>query len=227
MKVPQISEEEAKSRIARRVALDFADGDVVNLGIGIPSMVMDYVPKGVRVLLQTENGMLGMGPAAKGDERTIEIIGAGGAFVTVLPGGSFFASDVSFGLIRGGHIDYTVLGTLEVDQEGNIANWMIPGKLIPGMGGAMDLVTGAKKVYVATLHTNSGKPKIVKRCSLPLTGKGVVSKIFTEMAVFERLGGRLVLQEIAPDADLEAVRALTEADFDVSASLRTMRGVEL
>ncbi len=223
--LPNISVDEAKVRIAKRVAMEFKDGDVANLGIGIPSMVMDYVPKNVRVILETENGMLGMGPMAKEGEGTSDIIGAGGVRVTVLPGGSFFSSDVSFGLIRGGHIDITVLGTLQVDQEGNIANWMIPGKLIPGMGGAMDLVTGAKKVFVATLHTVKGRPKIVKRCSLPLTGKGVVNKIFTEMGVFEVTSEGLVLLEIAPDTTLNDLREHTDAEFVVKEPLETMKGV--
>ncbi len=225
--LPNISVDEAKVRIARRVAMEFKDGDVANLGIGIPSMVMDYVPKSVRVILETENGMLGMGPMAKEGEGTPDIIGAGGVRVTVLPGGSFFSSDVSFGLIRGGHIDITVLGTLQVDQEGNIANWMIPGKLIPGMGGAMDLVTGARKVFVATLHTVKGKPKIVKRCSLPLTGKGVVNKIFTELGVFEITPQGLVLVEIAPDTTLEDVREHTDAEFTVKEPLEMMKGVDV
>ncbi|MCD6419526.1 MAG: 3-oxoacid CoA-transferase subunit B [Synergistetes bacterium] len=225
--LPNISVDEAKVRIAKRVAMEFKDGDVANLGIGIPSMVMDYVPKNVRVILETENGMLGMGPMAKEGEGTSDIIGAGGVRVTVLRGGSFFSSDVSFGLIRGGHIDITVLGTLQVDQEGNIANWMIPGKLIPGMGGAMDLVTGAKKVFVATLHTVKGRPKIVKRCSLPLTGKGVVNKIFTEMGVFEVTSEGLVLLEIAPDTTLDDLREHTDAEFVVKEPLETMKGVEV
>ncbi|MBC7239899.1 MAG: 3-oxoacid CoA-transferase subunit B, partial [Chloroflexi bacterium] len=199
-----MSEVEAKVRIAKRIAREFKDGDVVNLGIGIPSLVSDYIPEGVRVIFHTENGMLGAGPKAREDEGTPDIIGAGGVKITVLPGGSFFSSDISFGLIRGGHIDVTVLGALEVDEEGNLANWMIPGKLIPGMGGAMDLVTGARKVFVATLHTVKGRPKIVKRCSLPLTGKRVVNKIFTELAVFEVTPEGLLLKEIAPEVDVSS-----------------------
>jgi len=220
--LPNISEDEAKIRIAKRIAKEFKDGDVVNLGIGIPSLVADYIPEGVHVIFHTENGMLGAGPKAKESERTPDIIGAGGVMITVLPGGSFFSSDISFGLIRGGHIDATVLGALEVDEEGNLANWMIPGKLIPGMGGAMDLVTGARNVFVATLHTAKGKPKIVKRCSLPLTGKRVVNKIFTELAVFEVTKEGLLLKEIAPEVDLDLLRKLTEPDFKVEEPLRVM-----
>ncbi|MCS7233671.1 MAG: 3-oxoacid CoA-transferase subunit B [Synergistetes bacterium] len=220
--IPNIPEEEAKIRIAKRIAKEFKDGDVVNLGIGIPSLVADYIPKDIHVIFHTENGMLGAGPKVKEEEGTIDIIGAGGVKITVLPGGSFFSSDISFGLIRGGHIDITVLGTLEVDEEGNLANWMIPGKLTPGMGGAMDLVTGSKKVFVATLHTAKGKPKIVKRCSLPLTGQKVVSKIFTELAVFEVTKKGLVLEEIAPDVDLKTLREITEPDFKVKEPLKIM-----
>ncbi len=220
--LPEIPKEVAEIRIARRIAKEFKDGDVVNLGIGIPSLVADYIPKGIRVIFQTENGMLGMGPRAKEGEGTIDIIGAGGVKVTVLPGGSFFSSDVSFGLIRGGHIDVTVLGALEVDEEGNLANWMIPGKLIPGMGGAMDLVTGAKKVFVAMLHTIKGKPKIVKKCSLPLTGRRVVNKIFTELAVFEITKSGLLLTEIAPEASVEVIKEYTEAEFKVREPLGIM-----
>lgn len=220
--VPEIPEEEAKIRIARRIAREFKDGDVVNLGIGIPSLVADYIPEGVRVIFHTENGMLGAGPKAKEGEGTIDVIGAGGVRITVLPGGSFFSSDVSFGLIRGGHIDVTVLGALEVDEEGNLANWMIPGKLIPGMGGAMDLVTGAKKVFVATLHTVKGKPKIVKRCSLPLTGRRVVSKIFTEFAVFEVTKDGLLLTDISLDITIDDLKRCTEPEFKVKEPLTVM-----
>lgn len=220
--LPNIPEEEAKVRIAKRIAKELRDGDVVNLGIGIPSLVADYISKDIRVIFHTENGMLGAGPKAKNGEGTIDIIGAGGVKITVLPGGSFFSSDISFGLIRGGHIDITVLGALEVDEEGNLANWMIPGKLIPGMGGAMDLVTGAKRVFIATLHTNKGKPKIVKRCSLPLTGKKVVNKIFTELAVFEVTKDGLLLKEIAPEIDLKGLKELTEPDFKVEEPLKIM-----
>ncbi|KUK13441.1 MAG: 3-oxoacid CoA-transferase subunit B [Synergistetes bacterium] len=217
-----ISEVEAKVRIAKRIAREFKDGDVVNLGIGIPSLVSDYIPEGVRVIFHTENGMLGAGPKAREDEGTPDIIGAGGVKITVLPGGSFFSSDISFGLIRGGHIDVTVLGALEVDEEGNLANWMIPGKLIPGMGGAMDLVTGARKVFVATLHTVKGRPKIVKRCSLPLTGKRVVNKIFTELAVFEVTPEGLLLKEIAPEVDVSSLKRVTEPDFKIEEPLKIM-----
>lgn len=200
--------------IARRIAKDLKDGQVVNLGIGLPTMVANYVPKDVEIFLQSENGFIGMGAAPPEGKHDKDLINAGNQFVTIKPGGSFFDSAVSFGIIRGGHIDITVLGTLEVDSEGNIANYIIPGKLIAGMGGAMDLCTGAKKVIIATTHTDKhGKPKILKKCRLPLTACKEADIIVTDMAFIERTEDGLVLREIAPDTTVENVLSKTEADL--------------
>lgn len=210
--------------IARRVALEFKDGDVVNLGIGIPTLAANYLPEGVHITLQSENGMLGMGPAATPEQATNDLTDAGGNKVTILPGGCFFDSATSFGLIRGGHVDKTVLGALEVDACGNLANWMIPGKKVPGMGGAMDLVTGARKVIVAMEHANkNGSPKILDKCLLPLTAMSRVSTIITNMAVIAiKKEGGLVLKELAPDVTVEEVVALTGAELEISPDLKTM-----
>lgn len=193
---------DAKNRIAKRVAQEFQSGDVVNLGIGIPALATNYLPEGVSVMFHAENGIVGIGGKPKTPEETDpDIVDAGGFKATSVPGAAFVDSNISFGLIRGGHLDATVLGTLEVDQHGNIANYMIPGKKIPGMGGAMDLVSGAKKVIVASLHTADGTPntpKIVEQCKLPLTGKGKVSLIVTELAVMEVTPEGLLLKEVAP-----------------------------
>ncbi len=220
--LPELDEKTARERIARRVALEFEDGDVVNLGIGIPTLVSDYIPQDVHVILQAENGAIGVGPAPEVPD--LRFIGAGGRPITLLPGGSFFASDTSFGLIRGGHVDATVLGALEVDENGDLANWTVPGKSLPGMGGAMDLVVGAKRVYIAmTLATKKGEPKIVKKCSLPLTAVGVVSMIATEFAVFKFIDRKLYLVELASDATLEGVRESVGARFEVLEPLVPMR----
>lgn len=200
--------------IARRIAKDLQDGQVVNLGIGLPTMVANYVPKDVEIFLQSENGFIGMGAAPPEGKHDKDLINAGNQFVTIKPGGSFFDSAVSFGIIRGGHVDITVLGALEVDSEGNIANYIIPGKLIAGMGGAMDLCTGAKKVIIATTHTDKhGKPKILKKCRLPLTACKEADIIVTDMAFIERTEDGLVLREIAPDTTVENVLSKTEADL--------------
>jgi len=223
--LPVLDEEVIRHRIAKRIALDFEDGSVVNLGIGIPTLVSDYLPEDVHVLLQTENGVVGAGP--KPEKEDLRFIGAGGRCVSLLPGSSLVASDMSFGLIRGGHLDATVLGALEVDSEGNLANWMIPGKMVPGMGGAMDLVTGARAVYVATTHCDKkGRPKLVKTCTLPLTGARVVSVAVTEFALFRKIDGKMVLCEIAPEVTEEDVRANTTMDYTVSPDLCTMKGIE-
>ena len=210
--------------IARRVAQEFQDGDVVNLGIGIPTLAANYLPEGVQITLQSENGMLGMGPAADPDQATNDLTDAGGNPVTILPGGCFFDSAVSFGLIRGGHVDKTVLGALEVDANGNLANWMIHGKRIPGMGGAMDLVTGARRVIVAMEHVNrNGSPKILQDCKLPLTAKGRVSLIVTNLAVISvKKGGGLVLEELAPEVSVEEVIEKTGAPLEISPNLKPM-----
>lgn len=210
--------------IARRVALEFKDGDVVNLGIGIPTLAANYLPEGVHIQLQSENGMLGMGGAASPETATTDVTDAGGNPVTILPGGMFFDSPFSFGLIRGGHVDETVLGALEVDQEGNLASWMIPGKRVPGMGGAMDLVVGARRVIVAMEHVNKdGSAKILKKCRLPLTAAHKVNLVVTNAAVLEvKPGGGLVLVELAPETTLEQALAGIEADVEVSPALKTM-----
>lgn len=223
--LPVLDEEVIRHRIAKRIALDFEDGAVVNLGIGIPTLVSDYLPEDVHVLLQTENGVVGAGP--KPEKEDLRLIGAGGRCVSLLPGSSLVASDMSFGLIRGGHLDATVLGALEVDSFGNLANWMIPGKMVPGMGGAMDLVTGARAVYVATTHCDKkGRPKLVKECTLPLTGAKVVSVVVTEFCVVRKVNGKMVLCEISPEITEEELRANTTMDYDISPDLCPMKGIE-
>ncbi len=210
--------------IAKRVALEFKDGDVVNLGIGIPTLASNYLPEGVHIMIQSENGMLGMGPAAAPEAASNDLTDAGGNPVTIVPGGMFFDSATSFGLIRGGHVDETVLGALEVDQYGNLANWMIPGKKVPGMGGAMDLVCGARKVIVAMEHINKdGSAKILDKCRLPLTAANKVNLIITNMAVIKiKKEGGLVLQELAPDVTVEEVIAGTDAKLEISPDLKVM-----
>ncbi|MGI6252535.1 MAG: 3-oxoacid CoA-transferase subunit B [Aminivibrio sp.] len=223
--LPVLDEEVVRHRIAKRIALDLEDGAVVNLGIGIPTLVSDYVPEGVSVLIQTENGVVGAGP--KPEKEDLRFIGAGGRCVSLIPGSSLVASDFSFGLIRGGHLDATVLGALEVDSHGNLANWMIPGKMVPGMGGAMDLVTGAKAVYVATTHKDKrGRPKLVKECTLPLTGAGVASVVVTEFCVVRKVNGRMVMTEIAPEVTAEQLQEHTTMDYDLSPDLCTMKGID-
>ncbi|GAB6280432.1 MAG: acetate CoA-transferase subunit beta [Thermovirga sp.] len=223
--LPVLDEELVRHRIARRVAMEFEDGDVVNLGIGIPTLVSDYIPENIRVIFQTENGVVGAGP--KPEIEDLRFIGAGGRCLQPIIGGALVASDMSFGLIRGGHLDATVLGALEVDQEGNLSNWWIPGKMVPGMGGAMDLVTGARNVIVATTHcTKNNAPKIVKKCTLPLTGAHVVSLIVTEYCVLRLLAGAMVLEEIAPQVAMEDLRTFTLAEFKLSGSLCEMKGCE-
>ena len=218
-KLPELEEELVRHRIARRIALDLEDGSCVNLGIGIPTLVSDYLPKGVTLILHTENGAFGAGPKPEKDDW--RSIGAGGRCVTLVPGGCYIASDMSFGMIRGGHLDATVLGALEVDQEGNLANWWIPGKMMAGMGGAMDLVVGAKKVIVAMEHTAKGKPKILKQCKLPLTAVKEVDLIVTEMAVF-KYQPKLTLVETAPGVTVEQIKEATEAEFVVAPNLKVM-----
>ena len=213
---------DAKEFIARRVAKEFQDGYVVNLGIGLPTMAVDYVPEGVNVILQSENGFVGLGPAPEPGKEDKNIVNAGGSPVTILPGGAFFDSATSFGIIRGGHVDATVLGTLEVDEKGNIANYMVPGKMAPGMGGAMDLVCGAKKVIVAMVHTQKGAPKILKECTLPLTGKEKVNLIITEMGVMEVTPDGLVLKEIAPGVTVDEIKAATACELKVADDLKTI-----
>lgn len=211
-----------RQMIGSRIAREFKDGDYVNLGIGLPTMAVDYIPEGVHVVFQSENGMLGVGPSPAEGKEDPDMINAGGGFITALKGASFFDSALSFAIIRGGHIDATVLGALQVDQQGNLANWMIPGKMVPGMGGAMDLVTGARKVIVAMEHCDKrGNPKILRECNLPLTAKGKVSLIITDMAVIEVTESDLVLREVAVGTTVEDVLKATEAELIVPEQVGT------
>ena len=216
---------DAKKVIAKRVAELLHDGDVVNLGIGLPTMVANYIPEGMDITFQSENGFLGLGPAPKEGEEDWELVNAGGMPSSIVPGGMFFDSATSFGIIRGGHVDATVLGAMEVDEKGNLANYKIPGKMVPGMGGAMDLVVGAKTVIIAMVHTQKGKPKILKQCTLPLTAKGQVNYIVTEMALIRVTEEGLVLEELGPEATVEDVVAATEANLIVSPNLKRF-GIE-
>ncbi|PKM84228.1 MAG: succinyl-CoA--3-ketoacid-CoA transferase [Firmicutes bacterium HGW-Firmicutes-11] len=212
-----------KEIIARRVAKELKDGDVVNLGIGLPTMVANFLPEDVHIVLQSENGIMGMGPAAEPGKEDVDIINAGAQYVTVLPGAQFFDSATSFGVIRGGHVDATILGALQVDKHGNLANWIVPGKMVPGMGGAMDLVVGAKKVIIAMQHTQKGAHKILDECTLPYTAINVVDMIITEMGVMEVTPDGLVLTEIHPDFTLDQVQEATECKLIVSPDLKPMK----
>jgi acetate CoA/acetoacetate CoA-transferase beta subunit len=209
--------------IAQRIARELRDGMLVNLGIGIPTHVADYVPPGIKVWFQSENGLIGTGPVPEAGMAQKYLTDAGGKPVTALPGAAAFDSATSFGLIRGGHLDMTVLGGLQVDEEGHLANWMIPGKMVPGMGGAMDLVAGAKRVVVAMQHTAKGKSKVVKRCNLPLTSARPVDLLVTELAVIAFPGGRATLIELQPGATLEQVRAGTEATLAIAPGVEAKR----
>jgi len=206
-----LTEEKKRERIVKRIARELRDGFYVNLGIGIPTLVANYVPKGMEVILQSENGMLGVGPYPLDSEVDPDLINAGKETISEIPGCSYFSSADSFGMIRGGHIDLTVLGALQVDEKGTLANWAVPGKMLKGMGGAMDLVAGAKRVFVAMEHaTKDGKPKILKKCSLLLTGVAVVDHIVAELGVMDFTPDGIVLKELAPDATLEHIQAVTE-----------------
>ena len=213
---------DAQTIIAKRIAQELRSGMLVNLGIGIPTQVANYVPAGMHVFFQTENGLIGTGPVQEGMiER--RLTDAGGRPVSALPGACAFDSAMSFGLIRGGHLDMTVLGGLQVDETGHLANWMIPGKMVPGMGGAMDLVSGAKRVVVAMQHTAKGKPKIIRRCTLPLTSVRPVDMVVTELAVITFPGGRATLVETAPGVSVEQVIAATEATLVVPKEVSQMQ----
>jgi 3-oxoacid CoA-transferase subunit B len=214
---------DTKEKIARRVAQEMCDGYYANLGVGIPVMVANYIPEAMEVVLEAENGMLGIGPSPFEDQVDPDLINAGKEPVTEVPGTSYFSSADSFAMIRGGHVDLTVLGAMEVDEKGDLANWTVPGKKLTGMGGAMDLVAGARRVIIAMEHTTKdGRPKILKKCTLPLTGIEVVDLIVTELAVIEVTPEGLVLREVAPGVTPEAVQKVTEAKLRVAEDLKNI-----
>lgn len=208
--------------IARRCAKELKDGFVVNLGIGLPTLIPNYLPEGVKVVLQSENGLLGLGPTPEEGKENRYLVNAGGGYISVLPGGSIFDSSTSFGIIRGGHVDVTILGAMQVDEQGNLANWILPGGKTIGMGGAMDLLVGAKEVILAMEHTAKGKPKILKRCTLPLTAPHEVDMIVTEMGVMKITTDGIVLSEINPDFTVDQVQQNTEATLIIPSDIKPM-----
>jgi acetate CoA/acetoacetate CoA-transferase beta subunit len=218
----QLDKHTIRRRIAWRVAQEMHDGDIVNLGIGLPTLVANEVDKEVEILMQAENGLLGIDNLATEDNADPDLVNAGAQPITAIQGSCYFDSAESFAIIRGGHVDATVLGALQVDENGNLANWIIPGKMVPGMGGAMDLVVGAKKVIVAMEHTVKGKPKLLRQCSLPLTAVHQVDLIVTEMGVIEITPKGMQLTEIAPEFSIQQVQAATEATLQISENLRVM-----
>ncbi|MDX1301228.1 3-oxoacid CoA-transferase subunit B [Photobacterium sp.] len=218
----QHDKHQIRRMIAWRVAQELHDGDVVNLGIGLPSQVANEVTSDIEILLQSENGLIGIGEMPDSDSFDPDLVNAGGQPITATTGACYFDSADSFTIIRGGHVDVTVLGALQVDEHANLANWIIPGKMVPGMGGAMDLVVGAKKVIVAMEHTVKGKPKLLKHCSLPLTAANQVDLIITELGVIKLTGSGMELIEIAPDTTIEEVQAATEAELQISPQLTIM-----
>lgn len=218
-----MDKDQIREVIARRAALELKDGYLVNLGIGLPTMVPEYIPEGVNVILQSENGLIGVGASPEPGKEDKNLTNAGGGHVTLERGASCFDSATSFGIIRGGHVDVTILGALQVDEKGDLANWMIPGKLTPGMGGAMDLLMGAKKVILAMEHTAKGRHKIMKKCTLPLTAVGRVNMIITEMGVKIITPEGIMLVEINPKFTVEEVQAATEAKLIISKDLKTIQ----
>mgnify|MGYP000961842405 FL=1 len=214
---------EIREVIAKRAALELKDGYIVNLGIGLPTLIPNYLKPDVKVLLQSENGIIGMGPNPKEGEENKEIVNAGGSYTSIVEGGASFDSATSFAIIRGGHVDASILGAMQVDEKGNLANWMIPGKKVPGMGGAMDLVVGAKHVILAMEHTAKGSHKILKECTLPLTAKEQVNLIITEMGVMEITPEGIVLKEIHPEFTVEQVQEATEATLIIADDLKPMQ----
>jgi len=212
-----------KNIIAARAAKELKDGDVVNLGIGLPTLISDFIPKEISVILQSENGIMGMGHAPKQNEEDPHITNAGSKFATVNRGASFFDSSISFGIIRGGHVDVTILGSLQVDEKGSLANWIVPQKIVHGMGGAMDLTVGVKKVIVVMTHTQNGNPKVLTKCSYPYTAIGVVNTIITEMGFMEITPAGIVLKEISPDFTPTQVQAATQAKLIIAPNLILMK----